>query len=106
MGREGPVPDRLFTVPLVPAEVVREDTMAGLGRELREGVHPGPDRRGNTIGLLHNCLQHQCQGCKEGGARHLAVVADIDAAVELAAHDQVHRLVGQPLLDEGWTRAG
>ena len=32
---------------------------------------------------------------EEGGARHLSVVADIDAAVELAAHDLVHRLVGQ-----------
>ncbi len=32
---------------------------------------------------------------EEGRARHLAVVADIDSAVELAAHDQVHRLVGQ-----------
>ena len=32
---------------------------------------------------------------EEGGARHLTVVADIDTAVELAAHDMVHRLVGQ-----------
>ncbi len=44
MGRDRPVPDRFRRDPLVPADAVREDAVAGLGGELRAGVYPGANR--------------------------------------------------------------
>ena len=71
-----------------PAHAARLVVLPPLGKALhvedRPAVRPAAEAR-HAPGDV----------AEEGRPRHLAVVADIDAAVELAAHDMVHRLVGQ-----------